>query len=177
MYRDRKAWDQTSHGAAGTRSGPKNRQGGITLLVALYLPICVIAMGMVFDLGFAFTVRQTAQAACDLGALAGVQELDWDRLAEGAVALNVAAARRQAADITFVNLMSLVRKGLITEPEVTVIVGDRLVGEGLGGNEPFVKVEASLTVKTFFLRWLPGLASGIPLTVQAEARCVQRTVW
>lgn len=153
-------------------------KGGVTLLVALYLPVCILAMGMVFDLGLAFVVRQTAQAACDMGALAAVQELDWDQLAEGILVIDTVAARRQGADITFANLAPLVRKGLITEPVISIAVNNPVGGaDDFGTEEPAVTVEASMTVRTFFLRWLPGLASGIPMTVRAEARCVERTRW
>lgn len=147
-------------------------------MVALYLPICVLAMGMVLDLGIVFTVKQTAQAACDLGALAGVQELDWDELAGGSVVINAVAARQQAAGIALANLMPMVRKGLVTEPDISVAVSNPVGGtDGGGTGEPAVTVEASLTVRTFFLHWLPGLGGGIPITVRAEARCVERTEW
>ncbi|MBE3519147.1 MAG: Tad domain-containing protein [Firmicutes bacterium] len=163
---------------AKERAKERAMKGGVTLLVALYLPICILAMGMVFDLGLAFVVRQTAQAACDMGALAAVQELDWDKLAEGMVVINPAAARQQAADITFTNLAPLVRKGLVTEPVISATVSNPSGGAGgAGEGEPAVMVQASMTVRTFFLRWLPGLARGIPITVRAEARCVERTNW
>lgn len=156
----------------------KATKGGVSLLVALYLPICILAVGMVFDLGLAFVVRQTAQTACDMGALAAVQELDWDQLAEGIVVINTVAARQQAADVTFANLAPVVRKGLITEPVISIAVSNPAGGAGdTGTGEPAVMVEASMTVRTFFLRWLPGLTGGIPMTVRAEARCVERTRW
>lgn len=156
----------------------KASKGGVILLVALYLPICILAMGMVLDLGLAFVVRETAQAACDLGALAGVQELDWDQLAGGHVVINVAAARQHAASITLSNLTPMVRKGLVTGPRISVVVINPVGGTDVAWTaEPAVRVEVYLVVRTFFLRWLPGLAGGIPVTVRAEARCVERTGW
>lgn len=150
--------------------------GGVLVLVALFLPAFILVAGMVLDLGFAFTVREAAQAACDLGALAGVQELDWDSLARGVVVLNRDRARDQTLAACRDNLLPLVAKGLVSEPRISVTVTDRAAGYGEGG-EPAVAVEVSLTVRTFFTRRLPGLSSGIPIKVRAEARCVQRTRW
>ncbi|MBE3519094.1 MAG: hypothetical protein IMW97_02195 [Firmicutes bacterium] len=135
-------------------------------------------MGMVFDLGLAFVVRQTAQTACDMGALVVVQELYWDHLADGIVVINTVAARQQAADVTFANLAPVVRKALITKPVISIAVSNPVGGTGdTGTGEPAVMVEASVTVGTFFLRWLPCLTGGIPMTVRAEPRRVKRTSW
>ena len=94
-------------GRLGVRGLIEQTRGGVLALVALFLPIAVLCVGMVVDLGTVFFVRKAAQAACDLGALAGVQELDWDLLAAGHVALRVDDVERIAAEVARENLESV----------------------------------------------------------------------
>ena len=61
----------------------RDSRGGVAVLVALFLPVAVLCVGTVVDLGAVFFARKAVEASCDLGALPGVQELDWDRLAAG----------------------------------------------------------------------------------------------
>lgn len=59
-----------------------------------------------------FFVRKAVQSACDLGALADVQELDWDLLALGTVSLKAEEAEAVAEAVTADNLegiLTLVR--------------------------------------------------------------------
>ena len=44
----------------------KETRGGVLALVALFLPIAVLCVGIVVDLGTVFFVRKAVQAACDL---------------------------------------------------------------------------------------------------------------
>jgi len=60
---------------AGVRELIEQTRGGVLALVALFLPIAVLCVGLVMDLGTVFFVRKAVQPACDLGVLAGVQEL------------------------------------------------------------------------------------------------------
>lgn len=89
---------------AGVRELIEDTRRGVLALVALFLPIAVLCVAMVVDLGTVFFVRKAVQAACDLGALAGVQELDWDQLAVGTVALRAGEAEAIAREITDHNL-------------------------------------------------------------------------
>lgn len=57
------------------------------LLILLWLPVLMAAMALATDGGQLFLARFRLQAAVDLAALAAVQSLDWDRLAEGEVLL------------------------------------------------------------------------------------------
>lgn len=144
--------------------------GGVLALVALFLPIAVLCVGMVADLGTVFVVRKAVQAACDLGALSGVQELDWDLLAEGHVAVLADDAERIALEITRQNLKSV--ELLVPELQITAKAENPPARE-----EPAVSVEAVYTVRTPFLRSVPGLGRGFQGRVTAEASAVKRTIW
>ena len=42
-------------------------------MIVLFLPVAVLSIGMVADLGLLFVSRKLVQSACDLGALAGAR--------------------------------------------------------------------------------------------------------
>ena len=145
-------------------------RGAVLALVALFLPIAVICTGMVVDLGTVFFVRKSVQAACDLGALAGVQELDWDRLAAGEVAIRLDQGRSASEEVTLRNLDAV--QGLL---EDLVIVSQ--VDNPPAVDEASVTVTALYTVRTTFLTLLPPLESGWRGRALAEASVVHRTKW
>lgn len=152
------------------RNAYRDDRGGVLALVALFLPVAIMAAGMVADLGMVFVARKAVQSACDLGALAGVIELDWDRLAEGEVRLREEDAEDIATSVARQNLDSalcLVEVRSLTSrvrnpPEV---------------DDPVVQVEARYTVALRYLGRVPGLRSGFQGTVFAEASVVERTKW
>ena len=148
----------------------EHTRGGVLALVALFLPIAVLCVGIVVDLGTVFFVRKTVQAACDLGALAGVQELDWDLLAVGHVAVRVDDGERIAVEITRENLESV--ELLVPELQIGAKVENPPARE-----DPVVSVAAVYSVRTPFLRSVPGLGRGFQGSVMAEASVVKRTKW
>ena len=145
-------------------------RGGVLALMALFLPIAVLCVGIVVDLGTVFFVRKAVQAACDLGALAGVQELDWDLLAVGHVAVRVDDVERIAVEVARENLESV--ELLVPELQIGAKAENPPARE-----DPVVAVEAVYTVRTPFLGSVPGLGRGFQGRVTAEASVVRRTKW
>ncbi|MGE5578772.1 MAG: pilus assembly protein TadG-related protein [Bacillota bacterium] len=155
---------------AGVRDLIEQTRGGVLALVALFLPIAVLCVGMVVDLGTVFFVRKAVQAACDLGALAAVQELDWDLLALGTVSLRVGEAEAVAEEITGDNLEGI--EALVRDVQVSATALNP-PAEG----EPTVAVTVTYSVRTPFLRTLPGLGEGFHDRRVSEASVVKRTEW
>jgi len=147
----------------------RNKEGAVILLVALFLPVVVLCVGMVTDIALVLTVRKCVQNACDLGTLAGCQELDWELLSEGIVALRENQAKTTAVEIAQANLDGM--QNLFQSLRLTAEVANVI------DNEPTIGLEASCRVKTFFLKWLPGLKNGVLIHVFAESSVVERTEW
>ncbi len=153
--------------------------GGVAALVALFLPVMVLAAGFVLDLGLVFAVRQMAYGAADLAALAAVQDLDLDRLALGELFLVAEAARRDARAYALNNLRSnLPGTDVDATAQVAVEVYNpepghplrhRVTGRRLA--TPTVSVAISLPVHTYFLA---PLAREIPIRVRADASVVRK---
>ncbi len=147
-----------------------NERGGVMVLVTLFLPVAVLLVGLVCDLGVVFCVRKIAQAACDLGALAGVQELDWDLLAEGVVAIDESSAQTVATGVAQENLGNL--GGLAHVETVCAMVSNPPASV-----EPRLVLTATCRIRPTYLSWLPGFEDGIPISIMAEASVVERTEW
>ncbi len=139
-------------------------------LVALFLPIAVLSIGMVVDLGAVFFARKAVQAACDLGALAGALELDWDRLARGEVAIRDADGRAVATDVTLMNLQNVT--GFVKVLSVSVSVQNPP-----SRVEPVLTVDARFRVRTPFLSSVPQLQAGFEGRAFSQASVVRRTKW
>jgi len=148
----------------------KDETGSVVALVALFLPIAVLTVGIVVDLGFVFTARKCVQSACDLGALAGIQQLDWDELAQGNVVVKEEESKQEATEILRANLNNV-------EPLIHGVAVNVYVRNDLAKTEPRLTVECSFKVKSYFLRWLPGMKNGVPLEVLSEAAVMERKEW
>ena len=148
----------------------KETRGGVLALVALFLPIAVLCVGMVVDLGTMFFVRKAVQAACDLGALAGVQELDWDLLGLGMVVLRQVEAEAIAKEIADHNLEAL--EALVQDLHVSATVLNPPAKA-----EPTVAVAVTYSVQMPFLRTVPGLTEEFRDRRVSEASVVKRTEW
>ena len=144
-------------------------EGGVVVLVALFLPIAVLCVGMVVDLGAVFFARKAVQAASDLGALAGVQELDWDRLAAGQVMIReedgediADGITRDMRDVTGLVEVLSVSCSVRNPPQVS---------------EASLSVEVRFKVKTPFLGSVPGLFGIFEGKAFSQASVVRRTKW
>lgn len=145
------------------------RSGGVILMVALFMPIAMLSIGMVSDVALVFVARKSVQDACDLGTLAGCQELDWDLLADGVVAVREQAGSASAISIAKSNLEDSMN--LIKDLHLRAHVVNHFDGE------PTVLLDASFTVNTFFLRFLPRYRNGVSIRVFSESSVVERTQW
>jgi uncharacterized membrane protein len=140
------------------------------VLVVLFLPIAILTTGLVVDLGIAACAKKAVQAACDLGALAGAQALDWDSLSEGIVLIDPTSAQAIATQIAVQNMQACM--ALLSEITVWSTVRNPPLCQ-----EPSVTVEAAYSPKAYFLRWIPGLYPGFHMTWVSEAAVVERTKW
>ncbi len=147
----------------------RGQEGGAIALVIIFLPVALMSMGIVADLGMLFTAKRLVQAACDFGALAGCQELDWDLLAQGTVFIDETYGAARAVEYAERNLQGV--ESLFQE----ISVGAAVDNEKEDG--PAVFVCANVAVRTYFLRWMPGMAEGIFLKIASESSVVQRTRW
>jgi hypothetical protein len=154
----------------GLRLLPTSEDGAVLALVAVFLPVAVLTVGMVLDLGMVYFAKRAVQGACDLGALAGVIELDWDALALGDVRLNPIMGEAKAVQVASENISALGR--VIREASISAHVFNVPDRE-----EPTIRVECRFKVRTHFLGFLPGLGQGIPCFASSEGSVVRRTKW
>ncbi len=148
----------------------RDQKGGVLALVSLFLPIAVICVGIVVDLGIMFCARKAVQSACDLGALAGVQNLDWDSLADGVVLLDTAQGEGVAVQVALSNLDD--SGSLFHELSLCATASNPP-----SKAEPCVTVSAQFIPNTQFLKWIPGFTKGVTMTWLSEAAVVERTEW
>jgi len=83
------------------------QQGSILVMTMLFLPVVVMALGIVTDLGVLLVARRTAYGVADLAALAAAQEVDLESLSGGIIALKSGAAQAAALEWARTNLASL----------------------------------------------------------------------
>ncbi|MCL6581720.1 MAG: hypothetical protein K6U08_08935 [Firmicutes bacterium] len=91
----------TRRGRPGRRPGEPGgylpgERGAVAALVALFLPCLLAAAALVLAVGALLVARAQLRAAADMAALAGVQDLDWDLLAQGVVYLREEEATADA---------------------------------------------------------------------------------
>jgi len=80
------------------------QRGAAGVLLLACLPWMILALALTVDAGAVLLARARLQSVVDLGALAGVQDVDLDALAQGEVRLMPAAARDDAASWVDANL-------------------------------------------------------------------------
>ena len=66
------------------------------MMFVIYLPVLMLIMALVIDVGLLAITRNKLQTAADFGALAGAQNLDLQELQEGTIILNRNAATKDA---------------------------------------------------------------------------------
>jgi Flp pilus assembly protein TadG len=154
----------------GLQAFSKSEDGAVLALVAVFLPVAVLTVGMVLDLGMVYFAKRAVQGACDLGALAGVIELDWEALAAGEVRIDPAMGEAKAVQVTNENIGAL--GNVVRDFSISARVFNTPDRE-----EPTVRVECCFKVRAHFLGFLPGLGQGIPCFVSSEGSVVRRTKW
>lgn len=101
----------------------RGERGAAGLLVALFLPALVVSFLGVVALGEMILARHLVSCAADLGALAGIQALDTELLAQGRLVLIPGEARKRAREYALANLGSMF-PGLESKAQVDVTVID-----------------------------------------------------
>lgn len=163
-----KAWSNKMLGGA---------RGSVMVIVALFLPIFVLALGLVLDLGVLFVQRQQATAAADMAVLAGAREIDLDRLARGERYLLSEPAAGAAREWFFKNLRvslgteagaasAIVRVYNATEanPAVDAVTGRHL-------RDPTVCLAGEIPARLYFLGFIVARPT---LHVHADASLLLR---
>ena len=163
-------WQRKRGFGPGLCSLLRSEDGAVLALVAVFLPVAVLVVGMVLDLGMLYFAKRAVQGACDLGALAGVIELDWEALAAGDVRIDPAMGEAKALQVTRENIEAL--GNVIRDASVSAHVLNAPDRE-----EPTVRVECRFKVRAHFLGRLPGLGDGVPCSIASEGSVVRRTRW
>ncbi len=163
---------------AGRGSRLGDERGATAALVALFLPCLVAAVALIIDAGALLVARAQMAAAADMGALAGVQDLDYDLLAsDGRLLVLEEPARADAEAWVRGNL-----EGRAFIAPETVSVAVTVCNPGSGVAEPVCPVTGRLltdpTVCVLVraearLPFLPGLGP-VGVSVHADASVVGR---
>ncbi|HEY8449696.1 MAG TPA: pilus assembly protein TadG-related protein [Bacillota bacterium] len=149
-------------------------------LVALAMPVLLLAAGLVVDIAYLFWMQAQLQAAADMGALAGAQNVDLEALARGERRLIPSSAaedaRRWALDNLAANLPTALAGAKPVEVAVEVYnaapeAPRRQRWSGRVLTEPTVSVRVSLTVPTLLLGWL---VPEVPLAAMADASLLEK---
>jgi Flp pilus assembly protein TadG len=141
----------------------------------LFLPPLLAALLASVSIGQVITARHLAGHAADLGALAGVQELDLDALARGELVLIPAEARSRATEYARANLHRMFPE-LDPGPEVYAEVLNPTEG---GSIDPLTgRVHLWPTVCVTVVLSVPvgigPLSAEIPVRAHADASAVPR---
>ena len=153
----------------------RDKHGIALIWVVLWLPVFILLSGATMDVGVAFADRALLRAASDLGALAGVQELDLVQLAEGRRYIYPDRAKEHAERITRL-ILSANRNW--SDVQVEVWVNNPPPGGGvqhpISGRflrDPTVTVRSTVERRAVFLaRVLPRYE----LTAYADASVLPR---
>lgn len=136
--------------------------GQVAVLLVALLPLALFLLGLVADIGLALWAREELRQAADLGALAGAQDLDLARLAQGERVLRPDAARADADRYARVNLAGRGYRSLRVEVAVLNATREAPRREPWTGREvrdPTVAVHIEAEIPTVFLRAIvPALA-------------------
>ncbi|MFW5896806.1 MAG: pilus assembly protein TadG-related protein [Bacillota bacterium] len=100
----------------------RSRRGAAALLVVIWLPVLLAVTSLAVNLGRMLVDRSRLQAAADLAALAAVQSVDWDALAEGEILLVPQLADMVAREYSRQNLEHLMARKA-AETRVWVVNG------------------------------------------------------
>ena len=97
----------------GHPSPHSSEHGAVIAWFALTMPLFMVIMSYVCDVAWLSLARGIIQTAADAGVLAGVQEIDFDRLAEGEVWINEEPASRVSLEYLSANLGKSLAPGQI----------------------------------------------------------------
>ncbi len=158
----------------------KNERGAAAALVICMLPVLVITMAFAVDLGLLVWYRFTLMDVADLSALAGVQELDLEALADGEPRLLSGEATAAAVDYARANVQARLGATALNALEMHVQIyngsEDSPLIHAHCGRElihPTVCLQLSLPVPFVLVGHLSG-REDIRVTAHADAAAVWR---
>ncbi|MDI3299489.1 MAG: pilus assembly protein [Bacillota bacterium] len=151
----------------------RGERGAVSAWFVLALPAFLLVLALVADVGRFFVLHSLAQSAADLGALAGVQELDLERLAEGERWLLVERAEAAAYAVTDANARAVL-PGDPYAIETLAVNADagaprRHPWSGRWLRDPTVSVRIVVTARSFFLG-----GRKVSVRVQGDASVMER---
>ena len=169
---------QPFHLSRGDSRG-RAESGSILVMFTLFLPVLILCVGLVTDLGLIFLARNIAYHAADLGALAGAQDLDLSRLSRGEVHLDEMRAARDAKSWTLNNLrtnfsaLDVDSRAGVSVDIYNASAGNPLIHRRSGRilNDPTVSVSVTVPVKMHFLS---TLWSEISVSARADASVIKK---
>jgi Flp pilus assembly protein TadG len=94
-------------------------EGLVAVSFALFLPVALILLSLVMDVAWISIVRTQLQIAVDFGALAAVQDLDLELLANGRCELLVDSATATALAYAWENLETGIASGNLSTCQVS----------------------------------------------------------
>lgn len=152
--------------------------GSIAVFLVLSLPLLIILAGLVIDIGTLFCANSLAYAAADMAALAAVQDLDLQLLAEGKRQIMPDAATRDAQAFLATNILKN-WPGLAPEDIEAAVAVYNVEGGGeerhaINGrhlNDPTVCVRVAFPVK---LRFISSLTGNVVARAHADASVVRK---
>ncbi|MEW6725199.1 MAG: pilus assembly protein TadG-related protein [Bacillota bacterium] len=148
----------------------RSERGAVAILVILALPALLAMIALVVGLGSVVLAYYQAHIAADLGALAGVQSLDLDQLAEGKIWIDPEEARGQAEKIAWENLRANFAGLRRAEVEITVEVYQASESEPLYHRTTGRRLTApTVAVQLAFQRRLPLVIYSRSIAIQARA--------
>jgi len=152
--------------------------GSIAVFLVITMPLLIILAGLVIDIGTLFCANSLAYAAADMAALAAVQDLDLQMLAEGKRQIMPDAATRDAEAFLAANILKN-WPGLAPEDIAVAVTvynvesggADRHAFNGRHLSDPTVCVRVTFPVK---LRFISAFSGTVSARAHADASVVRK---
>ncbi len=138
------------------RGNRKHQHGQIFVLLAIFIPILIVFVGLAVDFGMAYITKTTLSKAVDAAALAAMKNLNEGETQAAALAGNVFLVNYQSVP------------GLGTAPTPTTLNGG-IVWSTDANNNTLITVSATATINTYFLGVLGSSYKTLNLTESAQA--------
>ncbi|MGB8413687.1 MAG: pilus assembly protein [Candidatus Binatus sp.] len=141
----------------------KDGHGQIFVLLALFIPILLVFLGLSIDFGMAYITKTTLAKAVDATALAAIKNLSAGQT----------TAAKDGTAVFNANYQSI--PGIGT-PVVPTMANNGIVWSTDSNNNTLVTVNATATISTFFLSVMDLLGGGTQhqtLTVSASAQAIR----
>ena len=166
-------------GVDQVKGGLSNDKGSISTLLVIFLPVLLLIMALVIDVGLLATARNNLQAAADMGALAAAQNLDLKELQVGEIVILEKEAIKDGKLWTeenlFRNLPNLIEcDETIVKVKVYNGSADRFMYDQYSGRrleDPTVCIVIEASHKFYFIH---GVFGKQKIIVHADASVLKR---